>query len=65
MINATKISDLKKAILKKMKFMRSKTAEKKDKKQNNKILEVKMIFQIRSKIFPRFLTFKKKIHSTE
>lgn len=59
MINATKISDLKKAILKKMKFMRSKTAEKKDKKQNNKILEVKMIFQIRSKIFPRFLTFKK------
>lgn len=59
MINATKISDLKTAILKKMKFMRSKTAEKKDKKQNNKILELKMIFQIRSKIFPRFLTFKK------
>lgn len=59
MINATKISDLKTAILKKMKFMRSKTAEKKDKKQNNKILELKMIFQIRSKIFPRFLTSKK------
>ena len=59
MINATKITDLKTAILKKKKFMRSKTAEKKDKKQNNKILELKMIFQIRSKIFPKFLTFKK------
>ena len=59
MINATKISDLKIAILKKMKFMRSKTAGKKDKKQNNKILQLKMIFQIRSKIFPKFLTFKK------
>ena len=59
MINATKISDLKTAILKKMKFMRSKTSEKKDKKQNNKILELKMIFKIRSKIFPKFLTFKK------
>ena len=59
MINATKITDLKTAILKKMKFMRSKTAEKKDKKQNNKILQLKMIFQIRSKIFPKFLTFKK------
>ena len=59
MINATKITDLKTAVLKKKKFMRSKTAEKKDKKQNNKILELKMIFQIRSKIFPKFLTFKK------
>ena len=59
MINATKITDLKTAILKKMKFMRSKTAEKKDKKQNNKILQLKMIFQMRSKIFPKFLTFKK------